>query len=164
MADGWVTPPNNIIVTIVNLLTGTRIEFFSNPEALSDAAAAHWEATAIRGRSSQYHGYDNTGPRTSSLDLPIHEDYLLGGERNIKRFVNKVRALVYPEYRGYVVPPRCMLRVGQSLGGIIIINNVSCTWSRPIRNNRYINGNLTLDFVILQPFAPTATYIEGSAI
>ncbi len=159
-AGGWVNSSANIIVTIINLLTDTRLEFFSNPNAVSDTVAVTWEPTAIRGRSSRYFGYDHTGPRTTSLELPIHEDYLLGGERNVKVFANKVRALAYPEYWGQVVPPRCYLRVGNTIAGLAIINDVGVAWSRPIRNERYINGSITLSITMLQPMAPSASDIE----
>ena len=157
----WVHPSANIIVTIVNLITGTRLGFYSNPDSIADSVSATFEPTNIRGRSSMYHGYDYTGPRATALDLPIHEDLLLGGETNIVDFTNKVRALAYPEYAGQVVAPRCYLQVGQNIRGIIIVNSVGVAWSRPIRNNRYINASLTIDCTVLQPMAPTASMIEG---
>ena len=161
MAGGWVRSDSNIIVTVVNLLTGSRLEFFSNPDAISDTAQVIFEPTDIRGRSSQYFGYSHTGPRTTAIELPIHEDYLLGGERNIKNFANRIRALAYPEYWGQVVPPRCYLRVGDTLAGVVLLSDVSVSWSRPIRNYRYINATISLSLTVLQPMAPTAGFVEG---
>jgi len=153
----------NIQVTITNLLTGTTLGFFCPPETIGDEIQAQFDPTSIRGRSSQYHGYDTSGPRTTSLSLKIHEDYLYG-TNNILDFSNRIRALAYPEYSGHVIPPRCLVRVGTTLGGICIVNNVSLSWLLPIRNNRYICADITIGLVILEPMAPSASEVEGGGV
>ena len=151
---------DNILISITNLLTTTTLSFFSPPESISDGVAANFAAQNIRGRSSQYHGYEDTGPRTTSISTVIHEDYLFGVS-NIVDFTNKLRAFAYPAYTGFVVPPRCYVKIGNNLGGLCIANQVDVNWQLPIRNNRYIRADVTISLTVLEPMAPSVFQVEA---
>lgn len=146
---------------IVNAVTGDTIEFDCEPESFDESNSNNFDMQDIRGRSNPFQGYNNSGPRTISFTLPLHDDLCKLGILNT---VNKLRALVYPGYEGDVlVPPVVLFRIGDMFNCKCIVNDVSISWQKPYRNNvyTYAEANISLTEVVDRPFSATEISANG---
>lgn len=146
---------------IVNLRTGTVLDFFIIPEGpISETLGVTWGSQQIPGSSRVYYGYDNTGPRTVSFSIRLHDDYCKLG---IKQTVQNIKALAYPEYDGYVYPPECYVRVGNFLRFRGLCDSVTLSWERPLRDNQYLVADISLSFNVVHPIAYSSEEVEGGS-
>lgn len=136
--SGAIAPAN---CYIYNLLTGSKIEFYL-PDSFIDTNTANFEDVAIRGRSTPLRGYDSSGPRSISFDLDLHDDYCPIG---LKETVKKMRALTYPSYKGYAVPPECYIKLAEVFSSRATVNSVSVSYEKPYRDGHYVKATVSLD-------------------
>ena len=151
---------------VINILTGKRIQFKLIPDDLSESLSASFEPQSIRGRSAPFLSYENTGSRTVSFSVTLHEEYCDGG---ILDTVNKLKALVYPTYVGSIVAaPKCYVRFGNMIGMKAIIESVGVSWEKPILRDAngksfFAKAEVSLDFTELIDYTvPNAFDIEKS--
>ena len=143
---------------VKNLLTGTTIEFELIPESVTDSNSASFDPQDIRGRSTPIQGYNNSGPRTVSYTVILHDDYCKDG---ILKTVNALRALTYPAYGGSVTPPTCYVRFGKMIKMKAITNSVSVNWMTPYRDGVFTRAEVTLDFIEVRGSSLGASSVEG---
>ena len=148
----------NLAFYIANLTTGTYIYFDVAPDGhISDGVNASYDSMQVPGSTRTIYGYENTGPRTISFSVRLHDDYCRYG---IKTTVNYLRALAYPEYGGFVYPPQCYVRIGNLMRFTGICTSVGFSWDRPIRNNMYLVADVSLTFDVIYNFSPSAREVE----
>jgi hypothetical protein len=133
------------------------------PDEISESHNANFAAMDIMSRSGQLWSYSGGDSRTISLNFDVHEDYLAafnGGKADIREFAAKFKALTYPEYtESGVIPPSLLLRVGSFIKFKGICRSATVTWRKPMRNNRYIVANFSLDMAEANKLAFAASEI-----
>ena len=102
---------------IINKITGSRINFFM-PNDISDNVSANFDAHDVRGASMQVHGYNSTGARGISFSVELLADYT---EEDMYATIAKFKALAYPMYTGNVIPPWCIIKLGDIITGLLLI-------------------------------------------
>lgn len=145
---------------VINLVTGQTIEFDCEPEEINDMNSAQFDSQEIRGRSSPYQGYNTSGPRTISLELMLHDDLCKEGLLNT---VNHLKSLTYPGYEGVLVPPSCLVRIGDMIHAKAITNDVGVVWQKPYRNGIYLLATVSLNFTETPdtPFSSSEIWEKG---
>ena len=148
---------------IINLVTGTTIEFDITPDSIEDSNSASFDAQGIRGRSSPYQGYSESGPRTVSYSVTLHHDLCKDGLLNT---INKLKALTYPEYGGVLQLPQCLIRVGDMIHCRAIVGDVSVSWNKPMRDGLYLVAEVNLSFteVVDRPYGASEIESKGGYI
>lgn len=143
---------------IMNLATTSIIEFHL-PSELSDSMSANFESQNVRGRSAQYHGYNDSGPRNISFSIELQADYCKE-EFNIT--IAKLKALTYPVYTNGVIYPSCVIKLGNVLTGQFIINSVGVSYDgqAPERDHLYTKATISIDAVETPQTAKSAEQIE----
>ena len=144
---------------IMNLATTSIIEFHL-PSELSDSMSANFESQNVRGRSAQYHGYNDSGPRSISFSIELQADYCKE-EFNIT--IAKLKALTYPVYTNGVIYPSCVIKLGNVLTGQFIINSVGVSYDgsqAPERDHMYTKATVSIDAVETPQIAKSAEQVE----
>jgi len=157
-------PKPFIPALIVNVLTGTPTRIEMLPEEFSESNNADLQNIDITGRSSPLIGYAGGGPKTVSINLPLHDDLCSLG---IVQTVNNLKALTYPEYGGSIEPPKSYLRVGTFFKIFGACESCDVTWRKPYREDHvsgemtYIYAEVSLSFtnVVEVPFS--ASSVQG---
>jgi len=125
------------MAVIYNLTTFTRIDIPLLPESISEEYSAQFDDIQVLGRSTPYAGYGGGGPRSVSLDLPVHVDYSNGEYLNT---IEKLKALPYPEYDDYIEPPKVYVKIGDFIAIVGYCDSVSVNWEKPYGQD--MNGNM----------------------
>ena len=148
---------------VINLLTGGKIEFDCEPDEITDTNSNQFDPQDIRGRSSPYQGYNNSGPRSISFNVILHDDLCKEGVLNT---VNHLRSLTYPNYGGVLIPPKCLVRIGDMIHCKAVINDVSVVWQKPYRNGVYLVADVTINAteVVDTPFSANEIWSKGGYI
>lgn len=128
---------------IINTLNSKTIKFNCEPDEVSDSVAAVFSAQDVRGRSSQYQGYDHTNSRTISFTVTLHDDLC---EKGVLNTANHLKSLSYPDYNGgLVVAPKVYIHIGDMIRAYAVITNVSVSWKKPYRNNVYVEADVSIE-------------------
>lgn len=130
------------------------------PDQIQDSLGSTFSTTNALGRTSPIFAYDNSGPRSVQISLPLHRDMLNDVNRSNTEFSDNVvemdedyvdtlikylQAMALPSYKAKEVssktinPPMIALRFGSTffIKGIVS-GDVTVTWQGPItRNNKY---------------------------
>jgi len=139
---------------IHNIITQTTIYLPFDPETISDNVSMAEDSQAVRGRSSQFVGFDNTGDRAVSMSIDLHADFCSGwgaepdceGQGLIDT-LNALKAIEYPDYSsaGAVIPPMVWVKFGDiSLMGIC--TSVDIERKGPYRGGRRLMASVSLAF------------------
>lgn len=126
---------------IINLLLGQTIEFECEPEEISDNVSAQYDQQEVRGRSTPYQGYNDSGPREINFSVVLHDDLCKNG---ILATVNHLKSLAYPEYSGVLLAPQSLIRIGDMINTKAIITSVGVSWSKPFRNGVYVTATVDI--------------------
>lgn len=148
--------PPNTTCYIINLVTGTKIEFHL-PESVSDSLSANFDAIDIRGRTNALQGYNNSGPRTLSFDFDLHRDFC---EFGVVAAVSQLKALVYPAYVGYIDAPKAFVHLGNAIRGLFVVNDVSVTYNIPFMDDMYVSANVSISITEAGDAVYSAAQIE----
>lgn len=156
-------PREFILAVIFNLTTGSRINIPLLPDSLSEEYSAQFDDIQVLGRSTPYAGYGGGGPRSVSIDLPIHVDYSEGQYLDI---IEKLKALPYPEYGNYIEPPKIYLKIGDFIAIIGYCDSVSVNWEKPYGddmngNKVYYKADVSLSINEALKYPHSASDIEG---
>lgn len=146
---------------VVNLVTNTTIYFPTPPEDITDSISITNDEETVRGRSAPYIGYNSTSSRQISFSLDLHDDYCPSG---VVKTVNALKALEYPRYSTFTIPPHCYLNLGNGIRCTCICTSVDVTWKGPIRSNTYTMANVSLQFnsVVSVPFSSENVEVNGN--
>lgn len=143
---------------VKNLVTGTTIKFRALPEEFSESVNATFEEQPIRGRSEAYQGYSYSGPHNLSFDVTLHDDLCDDGIQNT---VNKLKALVYPDYGGTIISPKCYVRFGNMVAMKAIISSISVSRNKPYRDGIYLSASVSLEFTECENLSKSVRDIES---
>ena len=145
---------------IINTLTGGKIEFECEPEEISDTNSNQFDPQDIRVRSSPFQGYSSSGPRTISFSVMLHDDLCKEGILNT---VNHLRSLTYPSYGGVLIPPKCLVRIGDMIHCNAIVNDISVTWQKPYRSGTYVAAEVSINLteVVDTPYSASEIWSKG---
>lgn len=113
------------------------------PDEITDNISAQFSQQSVPGRSNPFQGYEYTGPKTVSFTMQIHDDLC---KENIVALVRQLKALAYPEYGSYIIPPKCFVRLGIVIGMKGICKDVSVVWKKPYRDQKYLAADVTMTF------------------
>lgn len=144
-------------VFIANEITGEYRNFPSVPDSVQISNGISWESTDIRLATERYMGYMNTGPRSMSFVLSLHDDLLPLG---IMDSVTFIEALLYPKYEsGAALDPRAYVRLGKfKLRGVCTSCNI--TWLKPLREGHYIRCDVSLAFEATTNLSPDCMQVR----
>lgn len=143
---------------IQNLITGTSIVLPHIPDDYTQSKANNFEETMTKGRSSPFLGYEGSSART--LDFTVNIDANFCPNRDIDSLLTKILALAYPRYGNMIVPPKCAVRIGNTmLEGVLI--DVNITRKLPIINGVYSQAEVSFNFTECEPYASSAVTIES---
>lgn len=122
--------PNSIITCyIVNKITDEVIKFPAYPTEMSESYSSSYTQTDIVGRSSPYFSFGGNPARSFDFPLTIQEDIV----KDMTLLVEKLKALVYPNYVGSIVqPPYCYVKFGDMLSCYAIVESISFSWGETI--------------------------------
>nr|DAY14360.1 MAG TPA: putative peptidoglycan binding domain protein [Caudoviricetes sp.] len=147
---------------IINLNTDTKIEFnIETPEEITDSSTANFTDQTVRGRSSPFKAYENSGPRSISFSVILVDDYRHGGLVNT---VNALRALVYPHNDAYIIAPQCLLRIGDFLNIKCVPSDISVTWRKPYREGIYTVAEVSITVSEVESEGKSTVEVENSGI
>ena len=76
---------------------GNYLECPHVPATVQETYGVNWETIDIRSGTEPFMGYNSTGPRTVTVNLQLHDDYLPMGVLGAVKFLT---SLQYPEYQG----------------------------------------------------------------
>ena len=127
---GGNRPDSSLVACyIINKITGERITFYTIPAEISESYSASFETQGTIGRSAPFITYSETEARTVSYSVTLHEDIC----PDLVDIVNKVKALVYPNYAGSIaIPPYCYVKFGDMVSMYAVVNSVSVDWSETV--------------------------------
>lgn len=110
------------------------IPFQFLPEMVRDSKVAVYNDIAVIGRSSPVKSYSHSGARTINFALQFFAAPEAGLRMIdpvlIKTRVDALRALVVPDYSGFVVqpPPRCIIHLGLQMAFMGVCKSVSVSY------------------------------------
>ena len=124
------------------------------PENITDQVSANFNSTTPLSRSAPIFSYSHSGPRTMSIQLPLHREFmkqinygksnvaLEGDDDYIDFLIREIQAIAIPEYHNVnklVDPTMVAVRFGTDIYCKGIVNgNVSVGYQVPIlRNGKY---------------------------
>lgn len=111
------------------------IPFQFMPDNVRDSKVAVFNDIAIIGRSSPIKNFSHSGPRTISFALQFFAAPEAGlriiDPLIIKSRVDALRALVVPNYDGFIIepPPRCIVHLGLQMAFLGVCKSVNVSYS-----------------------------------
>ena len=146
---------------IVNLITGTTIEFPHLPEEISFSKGTVFEEIATKGRFEPWLAY--SGSSSPSVSVSMLVDANTCPNNNLEQFLYKVEALAYPLYNNKVISPKCYFySMGFELEGIL--ESIDITRKLPIINGYYSSAEISFNFKGASQVTQDASKIESHDI
>lgn len=156
----FLTARDPINFYVMNLNTNKIIFFPTLPESVSDSVSANFDDEQVRGRSSPFKGYINTGPRSISFTVTLYQDYCTEGIVQTER---ALRALVYPGKDSVILSPVCMFRLGNFFQVKGAPTSISTEWRPPYKNGVYSFADVTIGLDEVEDVGITSADVEGGA-
>lgn len=143
--------------------TGVEVRLKLPPESIDDSYSANFPTTSMQGRSSPIYGYGDGGPRTVSFSIVLYEEFI-DGDKDIIDVVNELKSLSYPEYRGRVIAPRAIVKLGGMVNIIGVCSSVGVNWQLPYGETSrgrvsYLHADVSLSFDEVKPIPSSASDI-----
>lgn len=149
------------------------------PDQIADSMSSSFQSTNALSRSAPIWTYQNSGPRTVQITLPLHrdmmDDYNVGvsnitpeaGDDYIDTFIKKLQAISVPKYNltnKMVEPPTVCIRLGNEIFIKGIVNGeITVSYSKPIlANNKYANVQIAFTVSETDPYDATSVAKNGS--
>lgn len=163
--------------------TNTLIALPLFPESIQDSMVTTYSPTTPMSRSAPIYSYSHSGPRSLTLELPLHRDMMnsvnidnssifsakldeLSDDDYVDTMINQLQSAALPRYAStekMINPPLVAVRFGNSIFCKGIVDNgVSTTHSGPIlSNNKY--ALVTVSFTIheVDPYDADTVALEG---
>ena len=114
------------------------------PDSYSDSHTASVTPQTPLGRSEPFQIYQNSGPRTVSVEFRMDRE--MARKNEIGQIVGFVQSLTYPTGSGTIIP-RCTLVIGDNCYITGIVTDVSTNWSDTIINNVYMIATLSFSVI-----------------
>lgn len=147
--------PSYMNCFITNLITGKVIPINLAPDSLGETITGNFNSEEIVARSAPIVTYTNTGARTVQVSLTQTEDTLPNDYDDINKYIDALKALVYPNYsNNLVVPPSSQLVIGETLNIIGVVTNVSVNWQGPYRENKMQIAKIDLSYTETRSSCP----------
>lgn len=155
----WFDRDKEIECYVINRLTGTKIVFGISPDEVTESNSAQFDDADIRGRSSPFKQYSQTGPRSVSFTIQLYADYCPMG---IVQTVNAVKALVYPRYTDVIEAPHAYFKIGKFMALDGVVNSVSVSWRKPFRDGYYLFADVSIDMDEVRSVAQSVEEVESN--
>ena len=155
----WFDQDKEIECYIINRLTGTKIIFGISPEEITESVSAQFDEADVRGRSSPFKQYSQSGPKSVSFTISLYADYCPMG---IAQTVSAIKALVYPQYSDVIEAPHSYFKLGKFIAIDGIVSSVSVTWKKPFRDGYYLFADVSIDMDEVRSVAQSAKEVESS--
>lgn len=160
--------PGHIKLFIYNPVTDNFIIIPTTPNEISDDVSVTYNTVTPRGRSVGYVGYEKTENRKVSFSVRVFGEFLrdskYDGEANrLPEFVDKVKALEYPNYPpgdNPVDSPRCYVSMYKGIIFTGVCTSVSVTWGGPIKEDAYAYADISFSFMQVSDAALQAVEVE----
>lgn len=114
------------------------------PDSYSDTHTASVTSQTPLGRSEPFQIYQNSGPRTVSVEFRMDRE--MNCKNEIGQIVGFVQSLTYPSGLDTIIP-RCTLVIGDNCYITGIVTDVSTNWSDTIINNVYMIATLSFSVI-----------------
>lgn len=156
------------------------------PDTLTDNMATEFKSTNALSRSAPVFSYINSGPRTITINLPLHRDLMRDlnkGVSNLKdnvvdftdedyvdTLINYLQACALPKYNVYssgsksVIPPMVAIRFGNTMfiKGVIT-SGISVDYEKPVLwNGKYASAKVSFTVSETDPYDAESVVSEGS--
>lgn len=155
----WFDQNKEIECYVLNRLTGTKIIFGISPDEVSESNSAQFDDADVRGRSSPFKQYSQSGPRSVSFTVTLYADYCPMG---IVQTVSAVKALVYPKYTDVIEAPHAYFKIGKFMALDGVVNSVSVSWRKPFRDGYYLFADVSIDMDEVRSVAQSAEEVESN--
>jgi len=137
-----------------------------------------FQQTNALGRTAPVYTFNNAGPRTVQISIPLHRDIMddintgisnskLGeGEDYVDNLLKALQAIALPKYNvknKLVEPPLLALRLGNEIfiKGVLS-SDIGLDFSKPILSNgKYAQVNLSLSISEVDPYDSTTVFKNG---
>ena len=148
------------------------------PDAISDRMQSSFQQTNALGRTAPVYTFNNAGPRTVQISIPLHRDIMddintgisnskLGeGEDYVDNLLRALQAIALPKYNvknKLVEPPLLALRLGNEIfiKGVLS-SDIGLDFAKPILSNgKYAQVNLSLSISEVDPYDSTTVFKNG---
>lgn len=156
------------------------------PETVADSLRSSFNQTNALSRTAPVFTYENSGPRSFSVDLNMHRDMMnevnvnvsnlkdnvvdFSGEDYVDLLIKHLQAMALPKYSNYaygsksVVPPMIAIRFGNDifLKGVVD-GGVTVTYKKPILyGNKYALVDVNFTVFETEPYDAESVLQEGS--
>ena len=156
------------------------------PDVLTDSMQTNFQSTNALSRSAPVWSYINSGPRTVTVNLPLHRDLMTDLNKNVSNLKDNVvdftgsdyvdtlisylQACSLPKYNVYasgsksVIPPMVAIRFGNTMFIKGIINsNISVDYEKPILwDGKYASVKVSFTVTETDPYDAESVVAEGS--
>lgn len=148
------------------------------PDTISDTMQSNFQSTNALGRTAPVYTYNNSGPRTVRIDIPLHRDIMdevntgisnsqLGeGEDYVDNLLRALQSIAVPKYNvknKMVEPPLIALRLGNEIFIKGVLNGpIGLEFAKPILSNgKYAVIKLALEVAEIDPYDSTEIFKNG---
>lgn len=148
------------------------------PDTISDTMQSNFTPTNALGRTAPVYTFNNAGPRTVRIDIPLHRDIMddintgvsnskLGeGEDYVDNLLRALQSIAVPKYNltnKAIEPPLVALRLGKEIfiKGIVS-GSIGIEFAKPIlRNGKYAEIKLAIEISEVDPYDATEVFKNG---
>lgn len=156
------------------------------PDVLTDSMSTEFKNTNALSRSAPVFSYINSGPRSVTINLPLHRDLMNDLNKNVSNLkanvvdftgndyidtlINYLQACALPKYNIYssgaksVIPPMVAIRFGNTIFIKGIINSsIAVDYEKPIlRDGKYASVKVSFTVTETDPYDAESVVAEGS--
>jgi len=148
------------------------------PDEISDTMQSNFQQTNALGRTAPVFTFNNAGPRTVQISIPLHRDIMddintgisnskLGeGEDYVDNLLKALQAIALPKYNVQnkaVEPPLIALRLSNEIfiKGVLS-SSIGLSFKKPILSNgKYAVVDLSLSISEIDPYDSTTVFENG---
>ena len=148
------------------------------PDEISDTMQSNFQQTTALGRTAPVYTFNNSGPRTVQISIPLHRDIMdeinvgisnskLGeGEDYVDNLLKALQAIALPKYNVQnraIEPPLVALRLSNEIFIKGVVSSaIGLTFSKPILSNgKYAKIDLSLQISEVDPYDATTVFKHG---
>lgn len=148
------------------------------PDTVTDTMQSNFSSTNALGRTAPVYTFNNAGPRTVQIALPLHRDimdevnigvsnvFLGEGEDYVDNLLKALQAIALPKYNlqnKAVEPPMVAIRLSNEIFIKGVVNQaIGITYSKPILSNgKYARVELSITVSEVDPYDATTVFKNG---
>ena len=149
------------------------------PDSIQDSMQSTFTSTSALARSAPVYTYNNSGPRSVTINLKFHrdmmDDYNIGasnsvladGEDYTENLIHALQSIALPAYNlnnAFVSPPMVAVRLANEVFIKGIVNGgINTTYALPIlSNNKYAQVEIGFTVYEIDPYSAAEVYRNGS--